>query len=134
MAESVDIKLFGLDSNGRISLSYQPASQANEKEAIIQSVINNLMTTPGRDAFNPTRGGGLLSLLRSTRGFDEVVNELSSIISYVKTEAIEDQSNNPGTYSVDDIRISDITYDRKSGIYFTLTIVFDNGEEETISF
>lgn len=134
MAESVDIKLLELDDNGRIKLVYQPAKQTNEKESIIQAVINNLMTTPGRDAFNMTRGGGLLSLLRSTRGFDEVVSELSAIISYVKTEAIEDQSLNPSSIRVDDVRISDITYDKQSGIYFTLTIVFDNGEEETISF
>ena len=134
MAESVDIKLLGLNDNGRIILTYEPAKQTNEKEAIIQAIINNLMTTPGRDAFNTTRGGGLLSLLKSTRGFDKVVNELSTIISYVKNEAIEDQSKNAGSVRVEDVRISSITYNKQTGIYFTLTIVFDNGEEVTIRF
>lgn len=63
---------------------------------LVQIVLNHLITTPGSDMFTPTRGGGLLQILRRMRiGSPGCEQAIGASVRKVEFDILEDQKGLP---------------------------------------
>jgi len=91
-----DLRLYTIDANGRVSFTPPPVPQkASGMALLLQIVLLALFTTPGRNVFNPERGGGIMDLVGSNIDPDddtEIIADITQRLEKIKAEIISSQS------------------------------------------